>query len=175
MIIQDPVNGEAARVTDSNRLQVESESSLRQFFISRDSSQVYHAISEDATALANEEIFYIQNTSTTKKLFIGNVLVTNDVNMKFRIKKVTGTASGSAITAENLNLTSSNSPEATIVGNGGITGLTDDGDILVCRSLAGSSRLINFADTVILGQNDAIAIEIEDNAAVEITVDFHFE
>ena len=173
--IRDPVTSDAARVTKANRLQVEAEASTRQFFISRDDGQVYHATAEDATAIANEEILYIQNTSTTKRLFVGEIIVASDVDIKFRVKKVTGTASGGAITAENMNLTSSNAAEATIVGNGGITGLTDEGDIVVCRSLAGGSRKIAFGDTLVLGQNQAIAVETETNASIDITIDFHFE
>lgn len=176
-VIRDPVTQDAALVTADNRLQVESESSQREFFISKNAGQVFHVLSEDAAVGANEEILYIQNTSPTKLLFLGNLIVTSDINIKFRIKKVTGTAAGgSVLLAENLNLTSANAADANIRGNGSVTGLTDDGDIFVCRSLAGGSRLVNFGDTVILGQNNAIAVEIETgSSAVEMTLDFHFE
>jgi len=174
-IIQDPVTGEALRVTSANRGQVEAEASARQFFISRDDEQVYHVISEDATAIANEEILYLQNTSTTKRMFLGNLVVSSDIDIIFRVKQVTGTAVGTDLTPKNLNLTSTNLAEANAKGNGGVTGLSDDGDIFVCRSLAGSSRLVSFFDTVVLGQNQAIAVELETSAAVEITMDFHFE
>ena len=164
-----------AIVTSVNRLQVEAEASRREFFISRDNEQVYHAVSSDATALANEEILYIQNTSATKRLFVGEIILTSDVAIRFQIKKVTGTAAGTVITPVNLNLTSSNAAEANVRGDGGVTGLTDDGILFICRSLAGSSRLANFADTLILGQNQAIAIETFDNANIDINIDFHLE
>lgn len=168
-------NGNQAVVTDVNRLQVEAEASKREFFISRDDGQVYHGILEDATAVANEEIMYLRNTSATKKVFIGELIITSDIDIKFRIKKVTGTATGTNITPENMNMTSSNAAEVELKGNGSVTGLTDDGDVFICRSLAGGSRLVNFADTLILGQNDAIALETETSAAIEISLDFHLE
>ena len=168
-------DGRTAVVTTVNRLQVEAEASRREFFISRDNEQVYHAVSSDATALANEEILYIKNTSTTKRLFIGELILTSDVAIRFKIKKVTGTGTGSTITPVNLNLTSSNAAEAQVLGNGGVTGLTDDGTLFICRSLAGSSRLANFEDTLILGQNQAIAVETFDAANIDINIDFHFE
>ena len=167
--------GRTAEVTAVNRLQVEAEASARQFFISRDFGQVYHGVFEDATAVANEEIMYLRNTSTTRKLFVGEIIVTSDVSITFRIKKVTGTAVGTDIVPENMNMTSSNAAEVEMKGDGGVTGLTDDGDVFICRNLAGSSRKIEFKDVLILGQNDAIALETEDSAAIEMTLDFHLE
>jgi len=169
-------SGKIAAVTFENRLQVESKSSARDFFISKDDGQSYHVISEDATAVANEETIYIQNTSTTKNLFIDHITLATDTANKFRLKYVTGTAAGgSALTAQNLNKTSSNAADAITRGSGSVTGLTDDGDLVITRVSADDTGEMEFDDKLILGQNDAVAVETEANAAVEITIDFHFE
>jgi len=168
-------SGLIAAVTKTNRVAVESSSSERDFFISKDDGQAYHVVSEDATAVANEETLYIQNTSTTRNLFIDHFVLATDTANKFRLKFVTGTASGTTITPQNLNKTSSNAAEATTLGNTTITGLTDDGDITIIRVGADDTGEMDFEDKLILGQNDAIAIETEANAAVELTCDFHFE
>jgi len=175
VVINDPVTGEALRITDSNRLQAEAEASSRQFFISRDIGQVYHGILEDAGATANEEILYLRNASTTKLLFIGQVTISTDTAAKFRIKKVTGTATGSDVVPENLNSTSANAADVEFKGNGAVTGLTDDGDVFVGRVSADNSFVTEFGDALILGQNNAIAIETETTASIDITIDFHLE
>ena len=162
-------------VTNVNRLQVEAEASSREFFISRDDEQVYHTTSEDAGATAGEKIFYLKNTSTTKTLFVGEIIVTTDTAITFRIRKVTGTATGTALTPINLNFTSTNAADVQALGNNAVTGLTNDGDIFVCRILAGGSRKVEFRDTLVLGQNNAFAIETDTTAAIEMTVDFHLE
>jgi len=169
-------SGRTVEVGPNNRLATESKVSGRDFFISRDDGQSYHVISEDATAVANEETIYLQNTSTTLNLFIDHIILATDTANKFRLKKVTGTAAGgSAKTPVNLNLTSSNAAAATARGDGSITGLTDDGDLEIIRVGADDTGEMAFGDQLILGQNDAIAVETEANAAVEMTIDFHFE
>jgi len=167
--------GAVAAITSDNRIQVEAKTSTRDFFISRDDEQSYHVVSEDGTAVANEETIYIQNTSSTKDLFIDHILFSTDTANKFRLKYVTGTASGTTITSVNLNKTSSNAAAATTLGNTTVTGTTDDGDIAIIRVAADDTGEMEFSDKLILGQNDAIAVETEANAAVEITIDFHFE
>jgi len=168
--------GFSAKVTNDNRLQSESKSSSRDFFISRDDGQAFHLVSEDATAVANEETIYLQNTSTSKSLFIDHIILATDTANKFRLKFVTGTAAGgSALTPINMNKTSSNAADATARGDGSVTSLTDDGDIEIIRVGADDSGEMEFSDVLILGQNDAVAVETEANAAVEITIDFHYE
>lgn len=168
--------GTAAAVNSVNRLDVSARSAARDFYISRDDGQVYTVISEDATAVANEETIYLQNTSTTRNLFIDNIIITSDTASQWRIKFVTGTAAGSsALTAVNLNKTSSNGAEVTARGDGAVTGLTDDGDIAITRIAAATTVAITLDAALILGQNDAIAVECETNSAVEITIQFHLE
>lgn len=163
-------------VNSVNRLDASARVASRAFYISRDQGQVYTVVSEDATAVANEETIYLQNTSPTRNMFIDRILVSPDTASQWRLKFVTGTAAGgSALTPVNLNKTSSNSAEAIARGDGSITGLTDDGDIVIFRIAASTSRTIDTQSIIILGQNDAIAVECETNTAVEITIQFHLE
>ena len=175
-VIRDAVTGTSAQVDSDGHLVVESESSPRDFFVSKDKGQVYTVISEDATAVANEETIYLQNTSSTKNLFIDDIIISPDTASSWRLKFVTGTAAGgSALTPVNLNKTSSNAADVTSRGDGAITGLTDDGDLAMIRVGADDTGGIKLEVALILGQNDAIAVECETNCAVEITIEFHLE
>jgi len=167
--------GNVAAVNSVNRLQVSARTARRSFYISRDQGQVYTALSEDATALANEETIYLKNTSPTRNVFLDTILISSDVASKWRLKFVTGTAAGTIITPINLNKTSSNDAEVEARGDGSVTGLTDDGDISIFRVRAGAGIIARPRSTIILGQNDAIALECEINCAAEITFEFRLE
>ena len=168
-------SGNVAGVNTVNRLKVSARTARRNFFISRDSGQVYTIISEDATAVANEETIYLKNTSTSRNLFIDTIIISSDVVSKWRLKFVTGTATGTTLTPVNMNKTSSNDAEVEAKGDGSVTGLTDDGDIAVFGVGVGANITQRPRAVILLGQNDAIAIEAEINAAVEITIEFHLE
>ncbi len=164
------------RVSTNQRLNVSARAAPRNFYVSRDDGQVYTVISEDGSAVANEETIYLQNISSTKNLFIDNIIISPDTASSWRIKFVTGTAAGgSVLTAVNLNKTSSNAADVTARGDGSITGLTDDGDLGIIRVGANDTGKLNLEAALILGQNDAIAVECETNSAVEITIEFHLE
>lgn len=168
--------GTSASVNSVNRLDVSSRSSSRDFYISRDNGQVYTITSEDAATAANEETIYLQNTSSTKNLFIDSIILASDAEVRFRLKFVTGTAAGSTLlTAINLNKTSSNAAAVIARGDGAITGLTDDGDIALVTVGAGDTGGMSLEDALILGQNDAVAIESEAIGDVAITIEFHLE
>jgi len=163
-------------VSNNQRLDVSSRSASREYYESRDEGQVYSVISVDATAVANEETMYLQNTSTVKDMIIDQIIISTDTNSLWRIKFVTGTAAGgSALTPVNLNKASSNAALAIVRGDGAVTGLTDDGDISLVRVGANSHDELTFSEALRLGQDDAIAVECETNAAVEIVIIFHFD
>ena len=91
VILEDGAGtGLRAKVNVVNRLDVSARQNPRTFYISRDDGQVYTLISEDATAVSGEEVMYLQNTSSTKKLFVDRVLFSVDTNSKWRIKFVQG-------------------------------------------------------------------------------------
>jgi len=168
-------NGDAT-VSNTQRLDVSARSASRQYYESRDTGQVYSVISVDATAVANEETMYIQNTSTSKDMIIESVVISTDTDSLWRIKFVTGTAAGSSLlTSTNLNKASSNTASSIARGDGAITGLTDDGDIALFRVGANGHDEFRFSEALRLGQDDAIAVECETNAAVEISIYYHFD
>ncbi len=109
-------------------------------------------------------------------MIIDRITNSTDTNIIWRIKYVTWTESvRSVLKATNLNKGSSNSADAVIRGDGAVTGLTDDGDILLVRIGANSHDDERFSEALRLGQNDAVAVECETNAAVEIVIIFHFD
>ncbi len=178
MVRIDDGGGKNGFVTVSNnqRLDVSARAASREYYESRDQGQVYSVISVDATAVANEESIYLQNTSTNKDMIIQNIVISTDTNSLWRIKFVTGTAAGgSALTPVNLNKASSNAADAVARGDGAVTGLTDGGDITLVRIAANSHDELSFSEALRPGQNDAIAVECETNAAVEIVLFFHFD
>ena len=175
-VTRDPVTQDGMRVSDSGKALVEAEAAPRDFYVSRDDGQVYTVISEDAATAANEETLYLQNTSTSKNLIIDDIIVCADAAYKARIKFVTGTAAGSSLlTAVNLNKGSSNSAAINARGNGAVTGLTDDGDIALISCQADDTQELGLDEALILGQDDALAIESESVASVAIIIEFHLE
>lgn len=169
-------NSGDASVSSDQRLDVSSRSAPRDFYVSRDDGQVFTSIADDPGAVANEEIMYLQNTSPTKDIVIDDVIIASDTASKWRLKFVTGTASGTTITPVNLNKNSSNSAGCNCLGGAaGVTGLTDDGDIAILRVPAGATDMLVLEEALRLGQDDAVAVECETSSAVEITIEFHFE
>jgi len=165
-----------ATVSNNQRLDVSSRSASRQYYESRDTGQVYSVISIDATAVANEETIYLQNTSTTKDMVIDEILVSVDTNSSWRVKFVTGTATGATVlTPVNLNKASSNAASAIARGDGAVGNITDDGDITYFRVGAAEHDEVSFNGALRLGQDDAIAVECETNTAAEIVILFHFD
>ncbi len=146
-----------------NRADVSSRSSDRIHFVSRDDGQAYTVVSHDATAASGTYIIYLQNTNTNNQLmFIDKVDAHGVEAALFKLWFVTGTAAGgSALTPVNLNKTSSNSATANARGGDSITGLTAGGEIWPFRIAATGEKEENFDDAIILGQNDAIALEID--------------
>lgn len=168
--------GLVAGVSDNNRLQVEAETNLRGYFISRDDRRLFNAVFQDASAAAGNYVAYIKNTSTTRQLVVDIVRVGAVNAAKWRFFKVTGTGSGTAVTAVNMNFQSGIEPEATILADN-ITGLTTAGEFATTRTPANTSQVIPFDDTLILGPQNAFAIEYDTGTTGEAaaTIRFYFE
>jgi hypothetical protein len=147
-----------------NRLNVSSRSDERIYYISRDNGDSYTTTSID-TAVAGEYNFYFKNTSTTQNFYVKSITVGSAVLAIFKISKVTGTPAGaSAITITNLNFTSGNVASATVTGNAAVTGLTESSVLEMVSVAADTSVTVDFHDSLILGQGDAIAIEYDTGA-----------
>ncbi len=175
MIQSGSGNGKFAKVTNDNRLTTEAESAPRQFFISRDSGQAYSVVSLDAATADAEETFYIKNTSTSKTLLIDKIEITANAIYIGRIKFVTATATGTDLTAVNLNEGAPHTADAQIKGNGSVTGTSDAGLITVIGVPIDGTTEFNPEEALRLGQGHAIAVESKSIASVAISCQFHFE
>lgn len=165
-----------ASVSNNQRLNVSARSAGREYYESRDNGQVYTALIVDAGAVAGEETAYLKNTSTTKDLIIESIHIGSAAATTWRIKFVTGTATGTDVVPINLNKVSSNAADAECKGGaGGVTGLTDDGFVSILRVGAGETGEWDSHEALRLGQNDSIAIENTTSGNGEISIDFHFD
>ena len=166
-----------ASVSESNRLNVSAKTNPRTFYVSRNDGLSFIADSVDTSADAGDYVLYLKNTSSTKLLYIKEVVM-HSVNAAFwKIWQVSGTASGTTVTATNLNLSSSLVSETTIVGDGAVSGLTTVNLLGAQRNGAVGCSGIEYEDALILGPNDAIAVEYDTGTtgAAEAHVIFHFE
>lgn len=165
-IIEDGTgSGTKASVTsDGNRLDVSARSDSRIFYHSRDDGDAYIVTSID-TAAAAEYNIYFQNDSNTKNFVINEIIIGSAVLAIFKIATVTGTAAaGSALTPVNMNRTSSFTADATARGDGAITGLTEDLLLHSVSVAADTTETVDFHDALILGKDDAIAVEYDTGA-----------
>ena len=150
----------------SGRANVSARTDGRRYYVSRDAGQAYAMTFEHATAGDGEYSFYLQNTSPTRRLVVSSVGV-NAVNIaRFKLWYVTGTAAnGVARIPVNLNRSSSNDAEVTALHDGSgtpISGLTTSGIQLDdIRMGANDHRELRLSDALHLGQNDAIALEMD--------------
>ena len=145
----------------SGRLNVDSENNLTAHFVSLEAGKAFNVYSEDDDAAAGDFVCYLKNTSTTDNLFIDLVRFSSENAATVKVHEVTGTASGTTITPFNMNLGSGVSAEATALGNAAVSGLTSSAVLAADRVAANTSTIIPFDDILILGTNDAIAVEYD--------------
>jgi len=169
--------GYSSSVSESLRLNVSSKSNPRIFYISRDDGLAFVANSTDTSADAGDYIFYIKNTSTTRDLYVERFEYHSANAALWKLWEVTGTASGTSVTASNLNLGSGISAEATCVGNGAISGLTTVKQLGTHRNGANGEGDMYYGDALILTPGKAIAVEYDTGTtgAAEIDIFFHYE
>lgn len=176
--VQDGMGtGRRARVNPNNQLGVAAETNLTAHFVSVRDGLSFNLTSIYVTASAADYAAYLKNTSPTRLLFVDLVRVGAANAAVFKLASVTGTASGTTVTPQNLNLTSSSSPEATGMGNAAVTGLTQDRLLAVDRVAAGTSSLIPLDDILILGEGDAIAVEYDSGTTgqAEVVIRFYYK
>lgn len=148
------------------RANVSSRSDGRRYYTSRDQAQAYAMTFEHSSAADGEYTMYLKNTSPTRRLVISDVGIYASNVARMKLWFVTGTATGGvARTPHNLNKASSNAAEVTAISDQGgtaIAGLTTHGDH-VDDIRVGVDGHISFRlqDSLHLGQNDAIAIEMD--------------
>lgn len=153
-----------------NRLNVSSRSDDRIYYISRDNGDAYTMTSVDTPSAGGEVNFYFKNTSTTQKFYIKDLIMGAADLAIFKLWKVTGTGSGTAVTPTNLNFTSGNVASATVLGDGAVSGLTLANLLAVVSVQADDAKRIDLHDAIILGQGDAIAVEFDTGSASAIHI-----
>lgn len=163
------------------RLDVEAKSDEVIFFASRDESEAFSWVAQDAAAAAGEYVIYVKNTSTQGKILVIREIVVGSAELAiWKLSTVTGTAAGgSEITGVCLNRKTPTSAPATARSGstGGVTGLTEQEVVAICRSTADANKVLDMHDALILGQDQAIAVEIDTTAGAEasVVVIGHFE
>jgi len=166
-------------VSKNQRFNTSSRATPREFYSSRDDGLAYTAVYPSMTLAAGDICAYLKNTSSTRNLFVGNVVVGGVADGSYKIFKVTGTAaSGGAVTPVPLNLSKSIPAEATAMeGDTSITGLTFGSQLSFLRHPALSGAGEKFEGSLILGPGDAIAIEMDagTGGVHDVEIHFHYE
>ena len=184
------VNGafEEARGSDS-RLNVSSRTDGRMYYNSRDSSEAYSLVFDDANATAGDYVLYLKNTKTDGEHLVVHAAGLNceAASSSFKLSLVTGTAAGGTVaTPVNLNQAGV-SRSATAVAmttadsnSSPMTGLSESAvlDHAGIGSAYGHEEF-RIGDTIRLGQDQAVAIELEYAAAADVrafgVLFFYFE
>lgn len=151
------------------RLNVSSRSDSRGYYNSRDEEKCFSVPFDFQSAASGEFAAYIKNTSSVDELVLSDIGLNAAVASRVKLWFVSGTAAGgTTVTATNLNRSSSKDAEASAMeGNSaatGITGLT--AEALIDFEVVGANGHGTFetGDRIRLGQNDAIALEVDETA-----------
>ena len=161
--INDP-DGKAVGVSlTGNRLDVSARADSRIYYVSRDDGQAYSITSIDSPSAADEYNLFFKNTSSNKNFVVSEFLVSSAVLTIFKISTVTDAtpATGTAITPVNLNATSANEADATVLGNAAVVNLVEKNLLFTLNINADDQVHFDTHDSIILGKNDAIAIEYD--------------
>jgi hypothetical protein len=157
--IEDGIgSGRLAAVNNRNRLDVAASIFTEHHLVAVKDAQTYIWNTSFSAATGNE-VIYLKNTSKEKLLVIHRITV-NSVNAGlFELYQATGTASGTSITGVNTNLTSGNAADAIAYGEAAVTGITLGNRIDIARTAANGRTAMKLDDVLVLGLNDAIAVE----------------
>lgn len=157
-------NGKFAAVNEKNRLDV-SAATFSESHLKAVEGDTY-IWSTSWSASTGNEIIYIKNTSKTKFLVIESMHVGGVNTGLFELYEVSGTAAGTALTGKNTNLGSAAVADATAFGEAAVTGLTLGDRIALVRTPANTTHEVDLHDVVILGLNDAVAIQYTGSTGV---------
>lgn len=147
------------------RLNVSSRTDSRSYYNSRDESQAFSLVWDDASSEAGDMIVYWKNTDTTgKSLVIDSVGLNSENASSFKLHVVTGTAAaGPTIIPLCLNRATPKSAQATAMEAAGtaITGLSSVGVVDHASVPADGHEEFRIDDRLRIGQDQAIAVELE--------------
>ena len=151
------------------RMNVSARADSRSYYNSRDRGQTYSLVFNDDDVAANDFIVWWQNSSSTLQLVISELEISTENTGVFKLHFVTGTATGgSALTPANLNASSPNDAAANARGNGALSVIASSAEIEIIRLDALDHQSIDLKDRVRLGQNDAIALEVDASAGGDV-------
>lgn len=155
------------------RANVSSRSDNRAYYNARDKGAHYTLPFDFQSAASGEYAVYWKNTSTSEDLVVSSIGVNSAVAARIKLWFVTGTAAaGTVLEPTNTNSNSGNDAPATAMEGGsagtGITGLSEVSLIDFVGVVANGHEELRLHDTVRLGQNDAIAIEVDETAGGDV-------
>jgi hypothetical protein len=158
-------SGNFAEVNSLDQLLTRTVQEQRPAYISRTLGKSFIASADDPDVAADEYIIWLQNNSDVP-IVINSIFTFNvDANAIWKLHSVTGTgATAALVTPVNLNLSSGLDADVTCRGGaGGVTALSSVGEI---TTWAGGVAYFNtsgnwWLDALILGKNDAIAVEFD--------------
>tara|TARA_R110000851_G_scaffold88011_2_gene191829 strand:+ start:143 stop:679 length:537 start_codon:yes stop_codon:yes gene_type:complete len=174
-VIKSGQNGNTANVNDQGQVEVASVTETSLEYASKTNNKAYSYVSTYA-ATAAQEVIYIKNDSTLDLLIIDEVVIGSSVANVFTLFEVnSGTAAGTVLTAENLNLSSGNSAPSSSFGNASVTGSLSGIPIAIDGVGAGDFETLDMKGSLVLGQNDEIAITAAATGTIYVTVIGHFK
>lgn len=166
----------------SGRMNVDSRSGSIPYHNSKHEGQTYSMTFEHLAGASGEISLYIKNTSTTKALVVEGVDINATALSRFKLDVVTGAAAGAGdVIPRNTNLASANEAVGIFKEDtgGAITGVTIDGrPLYYVQCGAGGHEEMRLNERLRLGQNDAIALELDFTATTSDVfgvVFFHYE
>ena len=169
------------------RLNVSSRSDTRIYYNSRDLSDSYSVVFDYASATTADYVFYIKNTNTNGKHLVLNIVQLGCASTAAIYKLVTATdtpSGGSALTPSCLNRAAPTAAAVTCPSpansNSAPMTLTAGVELdIVSGAGAYDHAELHSPDTIRLGQDQALAIELEFAAAADVrtygAVTFYFE
>ncbi len=171
--------GNTAGVNKRQRLKVEASTDLVGHFVSLEDGQAFNVVSHTASAAAGQHILYLKNTSPTRTMFVNLLRVGASSAAVWKIWEVTGSAgTATVLTPSNLNLSSGILAEADSRGDLAVEGLTQGSQLAHVRHGVNMHADIPFDDILILGQNDAIAVEYDagvNGSTAESLIRFYYK
>lgn len=156
------------------RINVSSRADPRVYYNSRDKKKTYILPFDDAAASAGDDVCVLFNNDVTDKLVIHKIVVNALAVASFKVKTVTGTAGGGAVSATPVNLHLGGEDAvvtASTVANSDsspITGLADADDLSHDSVVVSGKTTIAFSDALRLEKGNGISIEKDSGASTRV-------
>jgi len=144
---------------------------------SEDHKHLFSFHSSWTTDGANQEVFYFENEETTLDFFVDEIILgvvaTDRVTL---IRRTSGTAAGTDITAVNQHLGDGQVYSYTCKGDAEVTGSVAGAIIRAYRLLANTTIEIPIKGRIIIGKNEAIAVTVESSGTeFDVTLIGYFD